>query len=153
MWDVHRSSRGRTLPCGSVRVAGRSEDWIKMSVALEWGKRAEMRKGMVSKAGYLPPQNDTLRDLLHVLFDTVLSSSSLGRRRARYITTQTTTLQASPVTPSSLEVSLSPEARRSGVRFGRATAYKRTMEHTATVIICKKNPNVSESDISPRTKV
>ena len=45
----------------------------------------------------------------------------------------------------------SPEARHFGVRFGAAVC-KRTMEHTATIIICKKNPNVSESSVSPRNK-
>jgi hypothetical protein len=46
----------------------------------------------------------------------------------------------------------SRDARRFG-RDGIVTAYNRIMEHTATVIICKKNPNVSESGVSRKTKV
>jgi len=44
------------------------------------------------------------------------------------------------------------EVRRSCVE-GTATLYNSIMEHAATVIICKKNPNVSESDVSRYTKI
>ena len=44
------------------------------------------------------------------------------------------------------------EARRSCVG-GAAAMYKSIMEHIATVIICKKNPNVSESSVSPQTGI
>ena len=44
------------------------------------------------------------------------------------------------------------EARRS-CPGGAASMYNSTMEHIATVIICKKNPNVSGSGISPETRI
>ena len=45
------------------------------------------------------------------------------------------------------------EARCFGLDFGVATKYTSTTEHTATVIICKMNPNVSESSVGTRTKM
>jgi len=39
------------------------------------------------------------------------------------------------------------EARRFGPDTGVATKYTSTIAHTATVIICKTNPNVSESSV------
>ena len=44
------------------------------------------------------------------------------------------------------------EARRS-CAGGPATMYNSIMEHTATVIICKKTPNVSGRGVSPQTGI
>lgn len=39
------------------------------------------------------------------------------------------------------------------VADGIVMAYNNTMEHTATVTICKKNPNESESGVSRQSNI
>ena len=63
MWfGVRRPSRGKMLPCGSVRIAGRSEGWSSFKhkytrnlVGVGAGKTSRNGTGDVrSKTGYLP---------------------------------------------------------------------------------------------------
>jgi len=49
--------------------------------------------------------------------------------------------------------SLLPWESRRSCAGGVATMYKSIMEHIATVIICEKNPNVSERGVNPQTGI
>ena len=61
-------------------------------------------------------------------------------------------LGSSPSTPGNWAFLQSRNTRRS--RAGRiATTYSSTMEHSAAVIICGNNPNVSESGVSHQTNI
>lgn len=62
---------------------------------------------------------------------------------------------SSTASSTTTDDSVSPLSRETSrtCADGLTTTCNSNMEHTATIIICKKNPNVSESGVSPQARL